>query len=63
MGSFWGSFQSPVAPIHAAAASREVSSLDRTKNVPKESPRFDEVSTMATPREAIGGEFRTPGDK
>mgnify|MGYP002803595170 FL=1 len=39
----------------------QVSSLDRTKNVPKESPRFDEVSTMATPREAIGGEFRTPG--
>ncbi|CAE7746311.1 RSPH1, partial [Symbiodinium pilosum] len=29
--------------------------------LPKESPRFDEVSTMATPREQVGGEFRTPG--
>eukprot|EP00913_Durusdinium_trenchii_P003007 g2779.t1 len=29
------------------------------QRLPKESPRFDEVSTMATPRE--GGEFRTPG--
>ncbi|CAE7543349.1 AP3D1, partial [Symbiodinium microadriaticum] len=34
---------------------------DKSKALPKESPRFDEVSTMATPREQVGGEFRTPG--
>ncbi|CAJ1376596.1 unnamed protein product, partial [Effrenium voratum] len=32
---------------------------DKSKSIPKESPRFDEVSTTATPRD--GGEFRTPG--
>mmetsp|Transcript_59272 Transcript_59272/g.105351 ORF Transcript_59272/g.105351 Transcript_59272/m.105351 type:complete len:382 (-) Transcript_59272:115-1260(-) len=31
------------------------------QDLPKESPRFDEVSVAATPRTSIGGEFQTPG--